>query len=70
MDGLQTLRPHGRGKDRAVAAPQRVGLHALTEEEEDTAMIRAIREGEAREKDDEFLKHEEMMQKLLGRDES
>ncbi len=44
-------------------------LQSLTEEEEDKAMLRAIRQAEAWEQDDEFVKHEEMMRKLLGHDE-
>lgn len=40
----------------------------LTEEQEDAAMLRAIRQAEAWEQDDEFIKHEAMMRKLLGRD--
>ena len=44
-------------------------LKPLTEEEEDKAMLRAIRQAEAWEQDDEFAKHEEMMRKLLGNDE-
>ena len=50
----------------AITASQQGELPALTEEEEDIAMVRAIKQGEAWEKDDEFLKHEEMMRKLLG----
>ncbi len=53
----------------AVTASQRGDLPALSEEEEDIAMVRAIKQGEAWEQDDEFLKHEEMMRKLLGWDE-
>ena len=53
----------------AVAASQWGGLPQLTDEEEDAAMLRAMKQGETWEKDDEFLKHEAMMQKLLGRDE-
>ena len=44
-------------------------LQPLTEDEEDKAMLRAIRQAEAWEQDDEFVKHEEMMRKLLGNDE-
>lgn len=44
-------------------------LQPLTEEEEDEAMLRAIRQAETWEQDDAFVKHEEMMQKLLGHDE-
>lgn len=40
----------------------------LTEEEEDAAMLRAIHQAETWEQDDEFIKHEEIMRKLLGRD--
>ena len=47
----------------------RDGLKPLTEEEEGKAMLRAIRQAEAWEQDDEFAKHEEMMRKLLGNDE-
>ncbi len=54
----------------AVTTSEWDGLPPLTEEEEDTAMLRAIEEGKAWEKDPEFLKHEEMMHKLLGKNES
>ena len=40
----------------------------LTEEQEDAAMLRAICQAEAWGQDDEFIKHEKMMRKLLGRD--
>ena len=53
----------------AVTTSQWGELPPLTEEEEDIAMLRAIEQGKAWVKDDEFLKHEEMMQKLLGQDE-
>ena len=53
----------------SVTTSQWGELPPLTEEEEDTAMIRAIEQGKAREKDEEFIKHEEMMRKLLGQDE-
>ena len=54
----------------AVTTPQWDQLPPLTEEEEDAAMLRAIEEGKAREKDPDFLKHEEMMAKLLSGNES
>ena len=54
----------------AVTTPQWDEMPPLTEEEEDAAMLRAIEEGKAREKDPDFLKHEEMMHKLLGWNES
>ena len=53
----------------AVTTSQRGELPALTEEKEDLAMLQAIKQGETWNKDEEFLKHEEMMRKLLGRDE-
>ena len=53
----------------AVTTSQRGELPPLTEEKEDMAMLQAIKQGEAWNKDEEFLKLEEMMRKLLGRDE-
>ena len=53
----------------AVATSQRGELPPLTREEEDTAMLRAIDRVKKWEKDEEFLKHEEMMRELLGWDE-
>ena len=53
----------------AVTTSQWSDLPPLTEEEEDIAMIRAIEQGKTWEQDEEFLKHEKVMRKLMGRDE-
>ena len=53
----------------AVTFFSRDDLPPLTEEQEDAAMLRAIRQAEVWERDDEFIKHEEMMRQLLGHDE-
>ena len=41
-------------------------LQPLTEEEEDEAMLRAIRQAETWEQDDAFVKHEEIIQTMAG----
>ena len=47
-----------------VTFSSRSDLPPLTEEQEDAAMLRAIRQAEAWEQDNDFIKHEEMMRKL------
>ena len=49
-----------------VAFSLRDDLKPLTEEEEDKAMLRAIRQAETWEQDDESVKHEEMIQTIAG----